>query len=76
MDSDSFLYEGKQRKNLSLLLEGKEVMPCFAAHQKKVEAHVESIGDKKIALVINNVKVSEIKPIMDFIQQMRSKKSL
>lgn len=37
-------------------------MPCFAAHQKRVEAHVQATGDKKVALVIENVKVSEIKP--------------
>ena len=46
------------------------------AQREKVEAHVESTGDKKIALVINNVKVSEVKPIMDFIHEMRAKKSL
>ena len=70
----------------------KAEMPCFAAHKRrfsaqevkflkivlgeKIEAHVESTGDKKIALVINNVKVSEVKPIMDFIHEMREKQSV
>lgn len=49
-------------------------MPCFATHQKRVEAHIRPISDKKIALVIDNVKVSEIKPIMDFIKEFRAKK--
>ena len=40
---------------------------------KKIQARVEAINNQKIALVINNVKVSEIKPIMDFIKQMRMK---
>jgi len=48
-------------------------MPCWRAHQKRVEAHVESTGDKKIALVIQNVRVDEIQAIMEFIWDRRAK---
>jgi len=40
---------------------------------EKIQARVEAIDDRKIRLVIKNVKVSEVKPIMDFIKQMRMK---
>ena len=43
---------------------------------EKIQARVEAIDDRKIRLVIKNVKVSEIKPIMIFIKKMREKKSL
>lgn len=47
-------------------------MPCFAAHQKRAEAHVESTGGKKISLIIENVRVDEIKAIMEFIWERRA----
>ena len=43
------------------------------AQRKKVGAHVEQTGDKKIALVIENVRVDEIKAIMEFIWERRAK---
>ena len=52
----------------------KAEMSCLGrfleARREKVEAHVET-KDKKIMLVIENVKVSEIKQIMEFITEMR-----
>ena len=70
--ASQFVPDGKN----AIKLKVKAEMPCFAAHQKRVEAHVESTGDKKVSLVIHNVKVSEIKLIMDFIAELRAKKTL
>lgn len=50
----------------------KVEMPCFAAHNPKIDAYVKTAGKKKISLIINNVKVSEIKAIMEFILELRS----
>ena len=45
------------------------------AHNPKIDAYVKRFaGEKKISLVINKVQVSEIKPIMDFIAELRAKK--
>jgi len=43
------------------------------SRREKVEAHAESTGDKKIALVIENVRVDEIQAIMEFIRDRRAK---
>ena len=48
-------------------------MSCLGRFWTKAAEKEEAIGEKKISLVINNVKVSEVKPIMDFIHEYREK---
>ena len=59
--------------------------PCFAAHQtkaaEKIEAHTEQSrhhpkDSRRIELRIDNVRIEEVKPIMDFLKQYRAEHSV
>lgn len=48
-------------------------MSCLGRVWIKAAEKEKAIGEKKISLVINNVRVSEVKPIMQFIHDLRAK---
>ena len=49
-------------------------MSCLGRFWTKAAEKEKEIEEKKISLVINNVRVSEVKPIMDFIHDLRAKR--
>lgn len=49
-------------------------MSCLGRLWTKAAEKEKAIGEKKISLVINNVRVSEVKPIMQFIHDLRAKR--
>ena len=46
-------------------------MSCLGRFWTKAAEKEKEIEEKKVTLYINDVKVSEVKPIIDFIKKLR-----
>jgi GTP-sensing pleiotropic transcriptional regulator CodY len=55
-----------RRHELARMPEAERPMSCFARHQLKQE-----VADKKITLVINNLKISEVEAVTKLLAELR-----